>query len=91
MNYKAYLKTPAWRKRANACIKAAGNRCAVCNSPDYLQAHHRTYENIGNEQPGDLTCLCDRCHRLFSHVMPDEPYSWLRRIGIIIEDALDGR
>lgn len=30
-----------------------------------LQAHHRTYENRGQEQPGDLTVLCRDCHSTF--------------------------
>jgi hypothetical protein len=34
----------------------------VCNSDKQLDAHHRTYERIFNEEPGDLTVLCRKCH-----------------------------
>jgi len=44
----------------------AGGRCQVCNSPDGLEAHHRTYERLGDELPGDLTCLCRKCHQIFT-------------------------
>ena len=29
-----------------------------------IEVHHRTYENWGNEQHGDLTALCRDCHRV---------------------------
>ena len=29
-----------------------------------IEAHHRTYENLFNEQPGDLTAVCRPCHRV---------------------------
>lgn len=67
VDYHAYLQSSAWRRRARACYQRAGYRCQVCNSPRSLQAHHRTYERLGAERPADLTCLCDACHRLFSH------------------------
>jgi len=62
VDYLAYLKTDEWAERAAACIAAAGHRCAVCNGRTRLEAHHRTYERLGNERPDDLTCLCRRCH-----------------------------
>jgi 5-methylcytosine-specific restriction endonuclease McrA len=51
-----------WKKKRRACYKRFGYRCAVCNSPRDLQAHHRTYRNLFNERPEDLTCLCAVCH-----------------------------
>lgn len=65
-NYRAYLRSRAWRKRANDAKRRAGYRCQVCNGAENLQAHHRTYERLGHERPGDLTVLCDACHELFS-------------------------
>ena len=65
-DYSEYLRTKEWRERRAACLKGAGYRCVVCNSGVKLQAHHRTYERIGSELAGDLTCLCDSCHRAFS-------------------------
>jgi hypothetical protein len=66
VEYAAYIKSDIWRRRAFACKARAGWRCEVCNSPYRLQAHHRDYRRVGWEAPGDLTCLCDGCHALFS-------------------------
>jgi hypothetical protein len=73
MPYHDYLQTPEWREKARACKERAGWRCQLCNvldrskgGPAVLQAHHRTYERIYHEDDGDLTCLCNDCHTLFS-------------------------
>lgn len=63
MPYEDYLRTPEWRERSAACKAAAGHRCQLCYAPGALQAHHRTYERRGHEEPGDLIALCDSCHR----------------------------
>ena len=58
-----YLKTERWKRRARAARERAGNRCQLCNSAAQpLEVHHRTYERLGWELPGDLTALCARCH-----------------------------
>ena len=64
--YYSYIGSKAWKKKARACKKRFGDRCAVCNSPYRLEAHHRTYERLYHEHQSDLTCLCDTCHELFS-------------------------
>lgn len=63
--YKTYLESPEWEKRRRLALSRAGFRCQVCNSKGVLVAHHRTYERVGNEAPGDLTILCWDCHDLF--------------------------
>ena len=67
MKYTEYLQSSYWKQVARAVKARAGNRCQVCNSRKELCAHHRTYENKGNEMNhlDDLTCLCLRCHTLF--------------------------
>jgi len=65
MPYRDYLQTPEWIERRDAQAAADGRRCRVCNSPERLQVHHRTYANRGDEQPGDLITLCSGCHKLF--------------------------
>lgn len=60
-----YMQSAKWQAKREAAIVAADHRCQVCNSPHELQAHHRTYERWGNEQPGDITVLCRTCHCLF--------------------------
>jgi len=66
MTYQEYLQTEKWRHVSDLVKKRAGYRCQICNSPDRLSAHHRTYENIFNEinNLADLTCLCDAHHKL---------------------------
>jgi hypothetical protein len=65
MPYREYLATPEWHARAEATYKRFGGRCALCNAPGDLQAHHRTYERRGEEELDDLTALCPGCHALF--------------------------
>jgi hypothetical protein len=66
MTYQEYIQSDEWKSKAEAAKKRAGYRCQVCNSPDYLEAHHRTYERMCDELPGDITVLCKECHELFS-------------------------
>jgi hypothetical protein len=65
MPYREYLRTPEWAERATETRSRFGYRCAVCNGEGGLDAHHRTYERRGQEQPNDLTALCRACHALF--------------------------
>lgn len=64
--YERYLDSPEWRERRAVAIRKAGGRCQVCNGPDRLEVHHRTYERLGSEMEDDLTVLCHDCHGLFS-------------------------
>ena len=68
INYHEYICSDKWRRKANAAKQRAGYRCRVCNkSHDQvtLDAHHRTYERLGDELPGDITVLCRDCHKLY--------------------------
>jgi 5-methylcytosine-specific restriction endonuclease McrA len=64
-NYVDYLRSEHWRAlRANA-LQAYDFRCAICNSGNRLQVHHRTYERLAHELPRDVIVLCYACHKLF--------------------------
>ena len=66
--YYEYLRSDEWREKAERAKAEAGNRCQTCNrsrAETQLEAHHRTYEHLGNERPGDITVLCRDCHQLF--------------------------
>ncbi len=66
VNYKTYIRSSAWKKKAEAEKARAGYRCQGCNKSRtevQLEAHHRTYERLGNELPGDITVLCRDCHQ----------------------------
>jgi hypothetical protein len=65
IDYHKYLQTEHWQKVRQAAIERAGARCQLCNKPGILHVHHRTYENVGNEQPEDLIALCAHCHAKF--------------------------
>jgi hypothetical protein len=64
-DYSKYLQSEHWLRLAKETKRIAGNRCQVCNSPDELCAHHRTYERRGHELQSDLICLCRDCHEMF--------------------------
>jgi replicative DNA helicase len=60
--YAAYRLTPRWQELRGLALERDGYRCRVCNSPERLDVHHRTYDRVGHEEVGDLTTLCDECH-----------------------------
>ena len=62
MPYSEYLQTPEWKARRAATIEYAGGSCMFCDSTRRLEAHHRTYQRRGNEEPRDLVALCHECH-----------------------------
>jgi hypothetical protein len=60
------LESPAWKAKRREAIARAGGRCQLCNSDAQpFQVHHRTYERVGWELPGDLIVLCGPCHRRY--------------------------
>lgn len=69
MDYKKYLKSYEWQIKRERALKYAGYRCQICNSEVRLEVHHRTYDNLGDEQPSDLTVLCHDCHKRHSDRM----------------------
>ena len=66
MNYQEYIQSPDWQNKADAAKARAGYRCQICNQTGKLEAHHRTYERLGEELDDDITVLCDKCHALYS-------------------------
>lgn len=68
LDYYEYIASSEWKQKANAAKERAGYRCQVCNRHKkevVLDAHHRTYERLGNERPEDITVLCRDCHELY--------------------------
>ena len=62
--YLLYLQSNHWKDVRNAAFSRAGFRCGECGDNTEIQVHHLTYDNIGNEKPGDLVVLCRTCHML---------------------------
>jgi len=64
-DYNNYLRSKEWKEKRKVALDRAHHRCQLCNSPKFLEVHHRTYERFGDELPEDLTVLCQDCHRKF--------------------------
>lgn len=67
MRYRQYIASDAWlmSPARYEALRSAGFRCRICNAPSsevILQVHHRSYVNLGDESPDDLTALCRDCH-----------------------------
>jgi len=65
MPYDEYLQTSHWHSKRYQALDRAKHRCQLCNSSKRLDVHHRTYENLGHEEPEDLIVLCRKCHEHF--------------------------
>lgn len=59
--YSAYLKTEKWRKKS-AMVVARDVTCQACLARPATQAHHLTYEHVGDEPLFDLRGVCEPCH-----------------------------
>jgi 5-methylcytosine-specific restriction endonuclease McrA len=60
--YLRYLHSPHWQEKREQLMVLVGASCEFCGSPDDLNVHHRTYENLGNESLSELAVLCKDCH-----------------------------
>ena len=65
VDYQEYLKSHRWRAMRLWALSRAGNRCEVCGNENGLEVHHRSYENLGCEFPGELLVLCEDCHEAY--------------------------
>ena len=61
-NYHEYLNSSTWKARRQAKLAKAKYRCENCGEKGYLEVHHKTYKNLGNEDTNDLIVLCKGCH-----------------------------
>lgn len=62
--YQKFLKSEEWAKIRADVIMLAEYKCETCGRrPKTFQIHHLSYDKPwGQEEPGDLVCLCPRCH-----------------------------
>lgn len=67
--YADYLASDLWRtnKRRLGLAKS----CWSCKATRELHAHHCSYDDVGDEQPGDLIVLCSRCHSRVHELVND--------------------
>lgn len=59
--YKEYINSWLWKEKTEE-MKRIDRICKECGSKHFLQIHHITYENLGNEKKRDLILLCNECH-----------------------------
>ena len=64
MNYKAYMRSDAWKSLREKKLEACQHKCecegGCCR--EATQVHHLHYETLGNESSQDLQALCAKCH-----------------------------
>jgi hypothetical protein len=86
-NYYAYLKSLEWRVKKNQWIDSGRPTfCWACEEPMPMNMrgfnfHHRTYDNLGNENLDDLVLLCSSDHRRLS-----EEYEPMKIHGMSLAD-----
>lgn len=79
MTYKEYISSPEWAKLAQEVKRRRKYECAL--DPTHagpVEAHHRSYRQLGHEAPEDIILLCEQCHRRFHHRQPP----WQSLFGI---------
>jgi 5-methylcytosine-specific restriction endonuclease McrA len=75
--YMEYLKSDQWKEKRQAVLERDGNKCMLCGDSDtVLNAHHNSYDNVGDEPLGDLITLCCECHKHYHllHAQDDRGY-----------------
>ena len=60
--YKTHLKTPEWQEKREQVLERDGYLCQACLKRRATQAHHLTYDHVGNEPLFDLVAICKVCH-----------------------------
>lgn len=65
--YQEYLKSDHWQTVRSLALERAEHKCAVCDSTQALNVHHKRYDHRGEEQDyiDDLIVLCQSCHAKF--------------------------
>jgi 5-methylcytosine-specific restriction endonuclease McrA len=68
IDYYAYIKSEAWKKKRLKRLKMDDFKCQFkigrfkCGAKTNLEIHHLTYKNLGNERFKELITLCHRHH-----------------------------
>jgi len=70
-DYGDYLDSRDWRLQRAYRIELAGGRCEECGATRLLQAHHNTYDRVGEELLEDLDVLCRPCHEREHGIEPE--------------------
>jgi 5-methylcytosine-specific restriction endonuclease McrA len=60
--YHAHLNSPKWSDLRRLVLKRANYQCEGCGISIASEAHHETYEHLGDEFLFELRALCTACH-----------------------------
>jgi hypothetical protein len=60
-SYSDYLSSEKWRSKSQLVIMR-DKICQACLRNPATQAHHKTYDNVGDEPLFDLVGVCKPCH-----------------------------
>ncbi len=62
--YTAYLGSLTWKEKRAKRLEFDDHKCQGCTLMGFLDVHHKTYKNIGDENVAeDLVSLCRNCHK----------------------------
>lgn len=63
-DYNKYIKSSSWLRIRDIVLFRDNGKCAVCGSTNNLHIHHKTYNNLFNEEKhlDELITLCRKCH-----------------------------
>lgn len=96
MNYISYIASSRWRKNPARVreMAVARGKCRLCSdsaAASPLEAHHRDYDNLGDERDGDLVALCRPCHREVTTFLRRRRYRSLRPLSANVPQMRDLR
>lgn len=66
--YHDYLRTPDWAAIRDFVLQRENHLCQGCRRERATQAHHTTYQNVGQEFIFELVALCRPCHERYHRV-----------------------
>lgn len=94
--YQEYLSSAGWQRRRMVVIRLARYTCQRCHwnvyeeSGRWLEVHHLSYANLGDELVGDVEVLCSVCHAGAHGVAPRTALPWgFQHVREIIPRALE--
>lgn len=76
-DYNEFLRSPEWLAKREEIITRDGGMCQMCKSRKNLRVHHKSYEDLLDND--SLITLCDKCHeqvheytKMFNAALHDE-------------------
>lgn len=82
IDYYEYINSQQWYLLTLPVRQRNNKLCELCNMRYGTCVHHRTYRNLGNEQPEDMLHVCVYCHRLIHH-KKGGGYLWPSRLPFL--------